>query len=408
MDNRLAWRNIWRNPRRTLIIMTAIFIGVFSMLVLAALMRGMVGEMVHNAIHTLTGHVRISQGDYRSDPSIDNRISEPETVLAAIGPNLPEGARVAARIQVDAMVSNARHTLGVTLVGVDPDEEIGVSFIGDGVAEGYLFREGRGLVAGRGLLTRMGTGLGKKVVIMTQGADGEVSSRGLRIVGVYTAALEATEKQYLFLPRDYLAEMLGVPGEVTEISVILPRGLAGGKEATRLAGSLGSDLDPGLAVEAWPAMLPAITAYLTLFEGVLVIWYVVVFVAMGFGIVNTVLMAVYERMKEFGLLMALGMGPGQILSMVMRETTFLIVGGVMAGNAVGGITLWILSIRGIDLSAFAQGAEMFGISRVIYPLLTPRDLLTANGTVMVLGLAVALYPALKAARLTPVETLRRV
>ena len=149
-------------------------------------------------------------------------------------------------------------------------------------------------------------------------------------------------------------------------------------------------------------------AYLNMTDGFLYIWYVVVFIAMGFGIVNTMLMAVYERMREFGVLKALGMQPGWIVKDVLAESFFLLLGGILIGNGVAFVTVWIFSRTGIDLSAFAAGAEYAGIAKIIYPALNLRDLVIANLMVFLLGMLISLYPAIRAARFTPVEAMTHV
>jgi ABC-type antimicrobial peptide transport system permease subunit len=135
------------------------------------------------------------------------------------------------------------------------------------------------------------------------------------------------------------------------------------------------------------------------------IWYLVVFVAMGFGIVNTTLMAVYERMREFGLLKALGMKPWWILREVLTESFLLLITGMIIGNGLGLVSIFVLSRSGIDLSALAAGAEYAGMTRIIYPAIDLKDVTVANLVVLVLGLCVSAYPAVKAARFTPVEAL---
>ena len=135
------------------------------------------------------------------------------------------------------------------------------------------------------------------------------------------------------------------------------------------------------------------------------IWFVVVFVAMGFGIVNTTLMAVYERMREFGLMKALGMKPWWILREVLVESFLLLICGLIVGNVLGFLSIFALSGSGIDLSALSAGAEYAGMSRIIFPAIAVKDVLVANLTVLFLGLLVSLYPAIKASRFTPVEAL---
>jgi len=177
MHFQLAWRNIWRNPRRTAVIMIAIIIGVWTMIFLGALMRGISDEMVRNGISTLTGHIQIHHKSYQNDPVIENSMADPEAVKTALKKTLPKGARWAARVRVNAIASNARHTAGVTFVGIDPAHEVEVSFIGKAVTEGRYLREDDkyGIVAGKALMDKFETKLGHKLVLMSQDADREVA-----------------------------------------------------------------------------------------------------------------------------------------------------------------------------------------------------------------------------------------
>ena len=164
-------------------------------------------------------------------------------------------------------------------------------------------------------------------------------------------------------------------------------------------------LSADVRVAGWPEILPMVKTYVELIQSWNWIWYLVVFVAMGFGIVNTTLMAVFERIREFGLLKSLGMKPWWILRGVLTESFMLLTLGTIIGNILALICIVLLSRGGIDLSALAQGAEYAGMSRVIFPALELKDVLMANAIVMLLGLAVSAYPAIKAARFTPVEAL---
>ena len=176
--------------------------------------------------------------------------------------------------------------------------------------------------------------------------------------------------------------------------------------ATATARKLDEQLSgQGLVVRSWQEALPLLKAYLGMYDAFILIWFLVVFVAMGFGILNTTLMAVFERMREFGLLKALGMRPGRIVKGILTEAFFILAFGLVIGNLLGLASCWALSLHGLDLSGLAQGAEYAGLPRVIYPVLAWQDLVNANLVVLVLGLLVCLYPASKAARFTPVEAM---
>ena len=401
----LAWRNIWRNKRRTAIILTAVVIGVWSMILLGSLMRGMAVGMIKNGISTLTGHIQIHHKGYRNDPAIENRISDPRVVEDVLRKVLPQDALWSPRVRVNAVASNARHSSGVTLVGIDPASEARISFIGTAISQGRYLKpdEKNGILVGEALLEKFDTRPGRKLVLMSQDTHREIASRAFRIVGTFRAEMEATEKQYVFVNRTASQKMLKLKDGLSEIAILLPGKPDNPDVTDALKTALPSEK---FEVHTWRELLPFQMAYLKILDGFMWIWYLVVFVAMGFGIVNTTLMAVFERMREFGLLKALGMKPWWILREVLTESFLLLITGMAIGNALGFVCIYALSGSGIDLSALAAGAEYAGMTRVIYPAIALRDILMSNFIVLFLGILVSAYPAVKAARFTPVEAMR--
>jgi ABC-type lipoprotein release transport system permease subunit len=237
---------------------------------------------------------------------------------------------------------------------------------------------------------------------MSQGTSGEISSRAFRIAGIYQAELEATEKQFMFVSLAAAREMLGLEKGISEVSVVLPAE----KDVQIVANRLGEALaGKGYEVSDWRELLPMASAVLTIYDWFIFIWFLVAFIAMGFGIVNTILMAVFERMREFGLLKALGMRPSGIIQEVLSEALFLIILGALAGNVLGFLGVYALSDTGIDLSVMSKGLEYAGMSKVIYPVILVKDVILANTVVFALGLLVSLYPAVKAARFSPVDAM---
>ena len=400
----LAWRNIWRNKRRTAIILTAVVIGIWSMILLGSLMRGLAAGMIKNGIATLTGHLQIHHKGYRNDPAIENSIRDPKVVVQAIQNEMPQGVLWSSRVRVNAVASNARHSSGVTLVGIDPASEAKISFIGSAMSRGrYLSPDDKnGIIVGEALLDKFETKLSRKLVLMSQDTKREIASRAFRIVGVFKAEMEATEKQYVFVNRAESQKMLKLKNGISEISIIFPAKPDNPEAFQALKSALSSQ---NFEIHTWRELLPFQMAYLKILDGFMWIWYLVVFVAMGFGIVNTTLMAVYERMREFGLLKALGMKPWWILREVLTESLLLLLTGMAIGNFLGFICIYALGSSGIDLSALAAGAEYAGMTRVIYPAIVIKDVLMSNFIVLFLGILVSAYPAVKAARFTPVEAL---
>ena len=408
----IGWRNLWRNPRRTFIILTAIVVGIIAMILMSAFGRGMMEGMVNNSINNLVGHIKIQNPEYRMDPAIDHRIDQVAGILADLEDLLPDEAEVAIRLMLDGVLSTSREHAGVMIVGIEPTRETGVSFIGRPAYSGRLLKpdDSHGLMIGQALLERLGLDIGKKVVLMSQNQSGENSSRAFRVVGSYRTELQDTEKRYVFINLDVFQEMTGVYDGATEVSLNLRlRNTYQTGEIDQLVEMINARLrsEPVQAV-GWRQLLPAISAYMNMFDVYMLIWFVVVFVAMGFGLANTVLMAVYERMREFGLQRALGLRSTGVVKMVMVEVSLLLMIGILAADGVSLFLVNIIFQSGIDLGQFGAGIEMWGISRVIYPVLSVKDIFMANGVVIILGLLVGLYPALHAARFTPVETMRHL
>ena len=412
MSVQICWRNLWRNPRRTLIILTAIVVGIISMIVLSAFGRGMMEGMVKNSIDNLVGHIKIQNPQYRIDPAIDNRIEGTKTIAATLDELIPKNSRLVTRLRLDGVLSTSREHAGVMIVGIESKAEKGVSFIGRPLFQGKQLdpEDTHGLLIGQGLLERLGLEIGKKVVVLSQDVDGEGQSRAFRIRGSYRTELRDTEKRYIFINLGAFQEMVRAPDSATEMAITL--GLDDTyqtDEIATLVQKINGRLE-GETLEAvgWRQMLPAIAAYIDMFDIYMLIWFVVVFIAMGFGLANTVLMAVYERMREFGLQRALGMRSSGIVKTVMIEVLLLLLIGMAAADILSFLLVEVVFKSGIDLGSFGAGIEMWGISRVIHPVLDIGDIIMANGVVAVLGLLVGLYPALQATKFTPIETMRHL
>lgn len=398
---RLAWRNLWRNRRRTLIMLLAVVVGVWAMVFMTAMMRGMVDEMVRSGLEQLPGQVQIHHPEYRDDPSVANRIDMPAGVLreALEGPPVTAWA---ARVRVPAMVSSARGSRAVTLLGVDPAAERALGSAPGDIVQGR-FLEGvddRGVVLGQRLVERLETDLGKRVVIMTQDPNNDIADRGVRVVGIYRARLPADEERFVYAGRAAIQELLGIGSGVSEIAVNGGDFRAAGQWVDDLARAAG----PGREVLSWRQLDPFLDTMLAVQDGFVLVFMVVVFLALSFGLVNTLAMAVFERVREIGLMQALGMRPGLILGQVLLESLYLLLLGLLLGNALAWLTIKPLE-AGIDLSSVGRGMEMFAMGTTLYPALSRGDMLLATAVVLVLGLLASLVPAWRAARLDPVRAL---
>jgi ABC-type lipoprotein release transport system permease subunit len=401
---KLAWRNLWRNHRRTLIMLAAIGVGVWAMIFMTALMRGMINEMVRDGITILPGHVQIHHPAYRDDPSIEN-------VMPAVSGRLAEalsGEEVVAwtgRVKVPAVITSERDSRGVTLIGIEPESERRLSFVAADLAEGRFLdgADDKGLIVGRKMLDNLETDLGKRVVLMSQDPDNEVVDRGFRIVGVFESSISANEEQMVFAGRETVQQMLKIDGLVSEVAILGHDY----RDVEALLRSMEASAGEGLEVLPWYELDSYLGTMLDVMDGFVLVWVIVVFLALSFGLVNTLVMAVFERVREIGLMLALGMTPGAILGQIIVESLCLLVMGLMLGNALAIGTILALA-DGIDISAVAQGMEMMGASSVLTPELTTYDVILANVIVIVLGLLASLSPAWRASRYEPIEAITKV
>jgi len=400
----LAWRNLWRNHRRTIIMLAAISIGAWAMIFMTSLMRGMVNEMLRDGIRALPGHVQVHHSQYRDDPSVSNLLAmtadEIETVFAAAGVE-----SYAARVRVPAIISSERESRGVTLVGIDPVQERSITAIGSVIAEGRGLEgvDDGSVVIGRKLAEKLETRVGKRIVLMSQDPDNEVADRGYRVVGLFEANLAAHEEAFVFAGRETVQKMLRIDDGVSEVAV------AGDdyRHVDILLSQVRGAMDSSDEVLPWQELDEYLGTMMGVMDGFVLVWVIVIFLALSFGLVNTLVMAVFERVREIGLMLALGMRPSSILGQIIVESVLLLVLGLIIGNALAFAT--VVPLRdGIDISAVAEGMEMFGAASILYPEIERGDVIMANVVVLILGFLASLSPAWRASRYEPVEAITKV
>jgi len=401
--SKLAWRNLWRNYRRTVIMLLAIALGVWAMIFMTALLRGMVDDMVKQGIGALPGHVQIHALAYRDDPSVTHNMPSPDHNLLEVL-NAAQVKAWSSRIKVPAMISSEYENRGVFLLGVDPEGEVALGFNPDDITEGRFLNgiDDRGIVVGRKLLQRLESRLGKRVVLMSQDPDNAIAEGGFRVVGIFKAELENREESFVYAGRAVIQAMLGIGTEVSEIAVL-------GQDYQTpevLAADIRSAVSADHEVLSWLELDPYLATMMRVMNGFVLVWMVVIFLSLSFGLVNTLMMAIFERVREIGLMRALGMRPSAIVYQVLVESVMLLILGLLVGNLMAIATIIPLK-DGIDISAVSQGMEMMGASSMLFPVLLWPDLLMANGVVIVLGIITSLLPAWRAARYRPVKALSR-
>jgi ABC-type lipoprotein release transport system permease subunit len=398
----LAWRNLWRNPRRTFVTLIVVAAGLYSILCLTALLEAWAQSSRDTALNLITGSGQLHAQGYLDNPTVLRRMSVPAATLRAALDAEPVSAW-AERVRVPAVVQSEYKTLPLTLVGVEPDRERKVSTIPGQMTEGHYFSssDGPGIVLGRHLAERLKTRVGKRVIIMAQATDGTLAERSFAVVGLFAGNIQA-EDQFAFSGIKTTQGMLRLGNTISEISFDVPdpRTLNDVIASLRHAA-------PGLDVRSWSELSPMAAAMDGFMNAFVYIWLWIMFVLVAIGIVNTQFMAVFERVREFGLLNALGMRPRLILAEVSMESAMLMALGVGMGMTASAATLYALR-GGVNLGFLAQGAEFFGAGHILYPHLAPQRFIGFSLVIWALGLGVALWPAQKAATSSPVEAMSHV
>jgi len=397
----LSWRNLWRNSRRTGIMLGAIVVGVWAMIFMTALMRGMVDDMLNQGIHNLPGHIQVQHPAFLDDPSVVNSIAEPDEEFRA-SLNKLGATSWATRIRVPAVIASERETRGINLIGIEPAAEADISGLPALIDTGRFLESDRdqGLIIGAKLATRLETRLGKRVVIMSQDPANNIRERGFRIVGIYRAKLPELEEFNVYAARDTLQQLLHIEGRVSQLILVGDDY----RDIDPLYQRLRQVLPATLEARPWYQIDSYLAAMFKMMDGFVLVWIIIIFLALSFGLVNTLVMAIFERVREIGLIQALGMRPGLIVYQILLESLLLLLIGLAIGNVLALATITPLQ-SGLDISVVAEGMAMMGASSVLYPKLMAADLLLANVVVIVLGIITSILPAWRAARLDPVRAL---
>ncbi|MDH3613304.1 MAG: FtsX-like permease family protein [Gammaproteobacteria bacterium] len=401
---RLAWRNLWRNHRRTLIMLMAVVLGTWAMIFMTALMRGMVTDVVKDGISALPGHVQVHHPDYRDDPSVANLIAVSDADLSARF-NAAGFVKWATRVRVPAVITSEYDSRGVTLLGVDPEYERDLTFVDyDSVSGRFLeSADDSGIVIGKKLAETLNTKVGKRIVLMSQDPDNDIADRGFRVVGMFEANIKAFEENYVFAGKTTVQKMLRIGDQVSELVVL------GGdyRDVEAEYNKTVELIDGSGEVKRWFELDPYLGSMLGVMDGFVLVWIIVIFLALSFGLVNTLVMAVFERVREIGLMLALGMRPINILGQIVVESSLLLAIGLAIGTGLSWASVQPIK-DGIDISIVGDGLDMWGMSSVLYPELLLSDVILANVVVLVLGFLASLSPAWRAANYEPIEAITKV
>jgi ABC-type lipoprotein release transport system permease subunit len=404
---RLAWRNIWRHRRRTIIIVLAIGFVVALMMFYDGIVAGFEQAIYGNAIKVLGGNIQIHASGYQEKaiqlPLLPLGDDQAVVKAALQQPNVLAAAR---RINTGGLASNREGAFAVTITGIEPKVEQPVNLVAQHVVAGrYLTATDQDVIfIGKGLAEAMDVNVGDRITLAGRATHDQMRSRTMTVVGIYDVGLADIEKRSIYISLAEAQDLYGLSGESTEVVLTLKQI---GQEQAVIKG-LKQSL-PGFEITSWQDNFPDLQQTISMKSGVMNVFSIIMLMIVGIGIINLLLMAVYERTREIGILGALGMKPGQISILFILEGALMGLVGLAFGVALGlGINV-ALGRVGMDYSQFTSLTEYTAlISGRVYPSLGTSKLVGHGLTVLVICILAALYPAREAARNEPAKALHAV
>ncbi|MDX1667474.1 MAG: FtsX-like permease family protein, partial [Saprospiraceae bacterium] len=358
------------------------------------------------AITNVVSHLQIHQSGYVAEGEVENYIAKADSLGDRIQ-QMSAVEAVSTRTLVSGMLSSSRSAQGIIVKAVEPEMEDRTTALREKVVEGDYF-DGKWrneLLMSTEVAEKLGVDPGSKVVITFQDLTGNITAGAFRIRGLFSTGNDPFDKSHVFALRSDINRLLGAAenGLAHEIAILLDdnSGVEG------IADSL-KEMMPGLEVRTYREISPELELYESQIEYVSYIYLGIILLALIFGIVNTMLMAVLERVRELGMLMAIGMNRVRVFFMVFLETVILSLLGVPLGLFLSYLTIIFFRERGIDLSAFSETLQMYGLSEVIYFDLDPATYWQVPVMVALTAIIASVYPALKAVNLKPVEAIRKL
>lgn len=402
-----AWRNVGRNKRRS--VLSALAIGfAFGLLVFSmSLQRGSYVDMIQNTVRVHTGHLQIQRAGYWPEQRLSDKL-DPAGILERLD-GLPHVVGAAPRVATAALACKGDRSFGAAVFGIDPAREKTVSSLASVIRAGAFLEPGDrdGILLGTTLAKNLGAAVGDEIVFMGQGADGSMAAGRLIVRGLFKLGMGDLDRSSLAANLATVQEAFSMDGGVTEIAVLLDGERSRSETERRVRAELDEMGRTDAAVLGWPTLMPGVEQGIQIDWNSGLIMYAALVLVVGFGIANTFLMAYMERIHELGVLLALGMPPRRLARMVYLESVLLVGIGLVVGLAFGLPPTLYYQAKGIDFGLNEELTAQYGMSSVIHPQLQPLVLAWAGGIVLAISLAVAIYPARKAARIRPVEALRR-
>jgi len=406
----MAWRNIWRNPRRSILTISAVAFASLLLILMLSFQFGAYDTMINSSVKLHAGHLQVQAKDYEKKKRVNLVVSDPDSVSAILN-TTPGVSAYTFRGNAFSLISTGERTYPSVVIGVDPIKEARVSTVKDLIRTGDYLSEGdiNTAVIGEILANRLKVGLGDELTILGQGRYGSIAATVVKIKGIFRSGQDEFDRSAIYIPLNHFQEVYFMAGAVHEVVVNATSlsHLPGLKKRVQAGLETTAQKYP-LVVLDWKALLPGLYQGIQIDLASGVIFYVLLIVVIAFSILNTFLMAIFERTREFGVLMAIGITPKRLTRLLLMESMGMAMLGIATGIFLGSLITGYFQMTGIDLSGASELLNQFGISGRMYPRLSLLTVTSGPMTVLLITFLAALYPAFKVRSFRPVEAMSHV
>ena len=403
MLTKIASRNIWRSKKRSLIIIAAVSFGLWAGIFMTAFYNGVIEQRINTAITSELSHIQLHHPEFRKDYDIKYYLPEGRKTLREIAQDSLVKT-VSGRVILKGMIASASGSSGITINGVMPIEENNVTRLGDKIIRGNYFNPNKTneIILSERLRKKLKLNLNKKAILTFQDTEGNLASGAFRIAAIYKTVNAPYDDSNVFVNISDVDSLCGIPNQINEIAVLLKSSESLDECQENL-----KRMFPKTEIQNWKEIAPELGYTVSVGDKMMFIFMGIIMLALGFGIVNTMMMAVLERTREIGMLMALGMNKFKIFMMILMETFFLILAGCPIGILLALVTIAITQRTGIDFSQYSEAYSSFGYSSIFYPSLSVKQFGMMLLLVVITAFVSALFPARKALQLNPAESLKK-
>ncbi len=399
----ISWRNVWRHPARSGVLLGAIIAGLWAGIIVSAWTNGLIEQRVNRVIQEELTHVQIHHPDFLTEREPGMFIKNVDEIEEF----LHQDERVAGyafRTKADGIIQSPLTSSGVQITGVQTGRENEITIFHENITEGeYLNNEIRNpILLGRGLAEKLNVEIGNRVVLSFQDLDNVFTSGSFNIVGIYYTGQPAFDEYKVYVRAEDLSELISPEQIYHEIAIMLHEAEMSAFVAADL-----NDLFDEILAETWTELSPELRYMTDAGDSYTFYVMVVIMFALAFGILNTMLMSIFERMRELGMLMAIGMGRVKVFFMIMTESVILTFTGAVFGMILAYGTIEFFSDRGFDLTSVGGDTmKEWGYDALVYPMVSGEEYIMIAALVIFTALLSAIYPAIKALRLNPGEVVR--